>query len=305
VSPTGGAQTSLRAADPGTRRGILETPAGAALVLPGVVAAAAALAGLALPALALLVVAGAACLGRSWRRLPQNLPASLTLVTVALVAVAQLASVLGWRLFGSALVVRGLLALAGLALAATGFLLTRAATGVGADADTGLGTRPTEPLAGRWAFVPGGVLAAYGLAYQLLPEGRRVEWFLGGDNIRHLWLAAEEGWRGNLEYAVQSSPRAWHTLLVTAWSAEGGSIDGPGLRSLVSVMSTGLWFTFAVLAVAIGVAADLTARRLGLGPRGGRSPGSSRAARPCGRRSSATTWSWASRPRSSARCCSP
>ena len=272
MRPTGGAPTSLRGGvGSGPRRGVPDGPTGAVLVLPGVVAAAAPLAGLALPALALLVVGGAACLGRGWRRLPQNLPAALTLVTVGLVAVAQLASVLGWRLFASPVTVRVLLAVAGLALAATGLVLSRAVAG--GEAEPRLGTTPgttpaPEPVAGRWAFVPGGVLAAYGLVFQLLPTGRRVEWFLGGDNIRHLWLAAEEGWRGNLEYVVQSSPRAWHTVLVTAWSAEGGTIDGPGLRSLVSVMSTGVWFAFAVLAVAVGVAADLVARRLGLGPRG-------------------------------------
>ena len=53
-------------------------------------------------------------------------------------------------------------------------------------------------------------------------------------------------------------------MVVTAWRASGGELDGAGLVSLVSTMSTTLWFGYAVLVLAIALTAQRVARRVGV-----------------------------------------
>ena len=96
---------------------------------------------------------------------------------------------------------------------------------------------------------------------------KRVEWFLNGDHVRHLWLLTDEWVAGNLDYTTATSPRAWHTLIAIAWSAADPAQDSRGLLSLISAMSTGMWFAFAVLLLAVGLIAERMARLCGLGAR--------------------------------------
>ncbi|NYG07690.1 hypothetical protein BJ986_002177 [Phycicoccus badiiscoriae] len=116
--------------------------------------------------------------------------------------------------------------------------------------------------------IPGLVLAGYAIAVRPLPAGKRAEWFLGADHVRHLMFVPELQGAGNLSYAQQSYPRAWQTLVTAVWSATGGRPDADGFRSLVDLMSTAAWFLPAVLSVATGSLAVHVGRRVGLGERG-------------------------------------
>ena len=53
-----------------------------------------------------------------------------------------------------------------------------------------------------WPVAPAALMVVCGIAFVALPTSRQVAWFLGGDNPRHLWLAAEEASTGYLEYSV-------------------------------------------------------------------------------------------------------
>jgi hypothetical protein len=228
-----------------------------ALALPGVAAAVASIGGFGALAVILLVLGVALHLGGSWRGAFSNLPAAAVLITVGLVTVAQACAIGQWPLLASTAGSRALLTVMGLGLAVWAWRHGRQA-------------QPPPPWrASGWSLVPAGLMAAYGAAYLVLPLPRRVEWFLGGDNVRHLWLAAEEGWRGYLEYSVQTSPRAWHTVLVTAWRVGGGGQDGAGLVSLVSTMATSLWFGYALLVLAVSLTAERVANRVGVTRSGG------------------------------------
>jgi hypothetical protein len=112
--------------------------------------------------------------------------------------------------------------------------------------------------------MPGLVVVAYALATRMLPMGQRTEWFLGGDHVRHLLFVAEERAVGNLSYADQVYPRAWHTLLAAMWSTTGAGLNPAGLRSLVEVMASATWCLPAVLSIATGALAVEVATRSGL-----------------------------------------
>jgi hypothetical protein len=83
--------------------------------------------------------------------------------------------------------------------------------------------------------IPGLVMGAYAIAVRLLPAGKRAEWFLGGDHVRHLMYVPEMQGDGNLTYAEQAYPRAWQTLVTAEWSATGARPNAEGLRSLVDL----------------------------------------------------------------------
>lgn len=236
--------------------------------LPAVAALLATLVGAGALAVGLVVVAVALQLGGSWRRVVENLPAGLLVVMTGLVTVAQLCAIPSWRLLGSPTAARGLLVVVAVVLAVLPWL-RRAVS-----------EREREPALVRepgslswqgfsWVpVVPGALMAVCGVVALLLPLPREVGWFLGGDNVRHLWLAAEEASRGYLEYSVQTAPRSWHTVVVTTWRASGGELDGAGLVSLVTTMATSLWFGYAVLVLALGLTAQRAARRLAVPVRG-------------------------------------
>lgn len=116
------------------------------------------------------------------------------------------------------------------------------------------------------AAVPAGLLLALLLASSVRPMPQRVEWFLGGDHLRHLVLVAHEQAVGYLDYAASPYPQGWHSLVTVGWSAAGGSRDATGLASLVTWMSVAAWCLSALLALVVAQLARSAARRSGLGP---------------------------------------
>ncbi|WP_406831806.1 hypothetical protein ABEG17_03025 [Pedococcus sp. KACC 23699] len=122
-----------------------------------------------------------------------------------------------------------------------------------------------HPVQSLLPALPALVLVGYGLVVRVLSPGERAEWFLGGDHVRHLLFVADERATGSLDYAVQSYPRGWHTLVATVWAATGAQLDGAGLRSLVDLMSTAVWLLPALLSLVTGSLAVEVARRYGAG----------------------------------------
>lgn len=236
--------------------------------LPALAAAVAALVGAGELALALVVVSVALQLGGAWRGVVVNLPAAVLVVMTGLVTVAQLCAIPSWPLLGSPNAARGVLVMAAVALAVLSWL--RRPVGE-RDRWSAAARQPGSPSWQGFSWlpvIPGALMAACGVAALLLPLPRQVGWFLGGDNVRHLWLVAEEASRGYLDYSVQTSPRSWHTVVVTAWRASNGELDGAGLVSLVTTMATSLWFGYAVLVLTLGLTAQRVARRLAVPARG-------------------------------------
>jgi hypothetical protein len=132
--------------------------------------------------------------------------------------------------------------------------------------------RPRRPPVARvWGLlplVPAAVLVGYAVRGLFLSRGTRVEWFLGGDHVRHLLSVADERIAGTLTYAHQVYPRAWHTLVAGVWSASGAKPDAAGFVSLVDQMSTAVWLLAALLALVTGRLGAVLGRRCGLSPAG-------------------------------------
>ena len=177
------------------------------------------------------------------------LPTAFAVVVAVAVALAESAALVGWRPLTSQ-------------LGAACFLAALVVVGVVA---TFLLARDERPIHGWWlGCIPALALVGYAVGARFLSEGHRAEWFIGGDNVRHLLYATEIERAGNLSYASQVYPRAWHTVVATLWSATGGQQDGAGFRSLVDVMSTATWLLPGVVSLAMASAATALGSRLGL-----------------------------------------
>lgn len=92
------------------------------------------------------------------------------------------------------------------------------------------------------AAAPAGLLGVYALAARGLPVGERTEWFMGGDHVRHVIMAAGDQSAGWLTYATTSYPRGWHALLASTWSAFGirPRVDIIAVTDLSAAMVWGL-----------------------------------------------------------------
>jgi hypothetical protein len=189
------------------------------------------------------------------------LPTALVLALGAAIAVGVTASALHWHVVGNAwasrLAVAVVLAVTGLGL----WALSRS-SGEGAP------RWPVAPSRGLWvASVPGLLLMAYAAVAALLPLQQRLQWFLGGDHVRHFVFVAQVRADGYLDYASNPYPRGWHTLLALLWSAAGGTQDAAGLLLLMTLMPVLVWCLYAVLTLAVGHLAYAVAQRCGLADR--------------------------------------
>ena len=179
----------------------------------------------------------------------------------------ELGKLLHWRFLASAGASRVVLAAALVVVVGAAVLVARRQ---GRDADRspqGVGGVADHGSRSLWlASAPGLLLWGYAAAGQLLPLHRRAEWFLGGDHVRHLVFTAQEAVTGNLDYGVNSYPRAWHTLVALVWSSSGGRQDADGLLGLVGLLSLGSWCVYGLFTLATGQAARAMALRCGLSP---------------------------------------
>ncbi|WP_299442809.1 hypothetical protein [uncultured Phycicoccus sp.] len=113
---------------------------------------------------------------------------------------------------------------------------------------------------------PAVIMLLYPVAVRVLPVGRRTEWFLGGDHVRHLIMAAEIQDAGWLTYGVTSYPRAWHTLLAAVWSACGLRPE-TDIVAVVDVSAVLVWLLSAGLTLTTAALAATLADRLGCSER--------------------------------------
>lgn len=119
-----------------------------------------------------------------------------------------------------------------------------------------------SPSLGRIGFVPAGWVLALGLFQLVSRRPYGTEWFLGGDNVRHVGLVSELVTSGVLTYDDHPYPRAWHTLLSLVWLTGGEDLDERSLESFVLVNVSGTWFLFALLVLATSNLAATVAQRL-------------------------------------------
>jgi hypothetical protein len=180
-------------------------------------------------------------------------PAGFLILVTVTTAAASLSSAVGLRPFSQA-TSSLLFAVGVLGVALTGWVWCARVWSVG-------------QRVGWLPLLPGLVILGYAAGVRFLTDGDRVEWFLGGDHVRHLIFVAEEQSAGNLSYGVQPYPRGWHTLVTSIWSATGPKADGPRLHSLIDLMSTMTWLLPAVLSVATGAFTVSLASRVGLSSR--------------------------------------
>lgn len=117
-----------------------------------------------------------------------------------------------------------------------------------------------------WVMLPAVVLVAYVLMVRAMPVGRRTEWYIGGDHVRHLLLTSEVQSTGSLSYAVDAYPRAWHTLLAAAWSALGLRPQ-TDIAAVVDVSAVLVWLLSAGLALTTSALGATLGHRLGLASR--------------------------------------
>ncbi|QKE85499.1 hypothetical protein [Arthrobacter sp. NEB 688] len=99
-----------------------------------------------------------------------------------------------------------------------------------------------------------------------LPTAQRLEWFIGGDHVRHVVLVADERARGALDYSQRNYPRAWHTTVALGWSLTGPPSGRADLVGLLGLMSALVWMLSAALALATSSLTSAAARRVRLGP---------------------------------------
>lgn len=178
---------------------------------------------------------------------------------LTVVAVAEFAGVVGWRPLANRWASGGLVALS----------LVVAVGAVRAFPSDRTKTRRVSSETDRWralSLLPAATLVAYAVQRQLaLSRADRVEWFLGGDHVRHLIFVVDERATGSLTYAHAIYPRAWQTLITAVWSTSGARLDtASGLVSLVDIMSTAVWLLFALLVAITGQIGMTLAGRVGL-----------------------------------------
>lgn len=127
-----------------------------------------------------------------------------------------------------------------------------------------------QAAAGRahrmWVMLPGVLMVGYVLIARVLPVGRRTEWYVGGDHVRHLILASDVQATGSLSYSAEAYPRAWHTLLAAVWSALGLRPQ-TDIAVVVDVSAVLVWMLSAGLALTTSALAGTLAHRLGLASR--------------------------------------
>ena len=66
----------------------------------------------------------------------------------------------------------------------------------------------SEPSLGWIGFIPTGWMVGLALAGLLIGRTDRIEWFLGGDNVRHMAFVAEIVDAGLVDYSENVYPRA-------------------------------------------------------------------------------------------------
>ncbi|WP_439936397.1 hypothetical protein ACS3YM_10530 [Nocardia sp. N13] len=95
------------------------------------------------------------------------------------------------------------------------------------------------------------VLLCYGVAGRVVLGRDWMEWFLGGDNVRHAVLVSDLLHQGNLTYDHSEYPRAWHAFLATIWAGQGGEVDNRQVVNFLDFLAFANWALVALLAVAL------------------------------------------------------
>jgi len=213
----------------------------------------AALAGQPLIATGLLVLGVAMGLSSVPSRALFNIPAAALLVLAGALVLGETAALVSIPVASTPLACRGLLIGSALLV----MVVTARRPG-----RAGKGLPPDRAAWG--SALPSVVLLALGGVLWVLPTQRQVQWFLEGDNLRHLIFAAQTWGDGNLDYSADPYPRGWHMLLALLWGADNASWKSPGLISLLEAIAAATWLLAAVLALATGLLTRALLRYVGV-----------------------------------------
>ena len=110
----------------------------------------------------------------------------------------------------------------------------------------------SRPSLGWVGLFPTGWIAGLGLLQLELHRPESFEWFIGGDNVRHVGLVAELVAIGDLSYSDNAYPRAWHSALSLIWLVGDKELDEGSFQSFIALNATATWFLFALLVLATG-----------------------------------------------------
>lgn len=114
-----------------------------------------------------------------------------------------------------------------------------------------------------WAgFIPAGWVLFVGLLSVFRDGADRVEWFLGGDNVRHLGEVISVVGSGRLDYSENAYPRAWHDAISVLWLVDHQVVDEQSVRSFIELNAAATWLLFACLVLATSNLASSLAQRL-------------------------------------------
>ena len=187
-------------------------------------------------------------------------PASVVLVIAGALVLAELLGFVRWPVLAGTWGSRTVLAGAGLLCAVAAARAWRRSTPGRAILQGPVTLRPLLAAA-----IPAMVLAAFGVLSLALPPEQQVQWFLEGDNPRHLIYVADVWQTGHLDYALDSYPKAWHSLLALLWGSTGAAaLDADGLMSLLELNAASTWFLYVTLTLVTGLLADALAKRMQL-----------------------------------------
>lgn len=225
----------------------------AVVAAPGLACALLAMLGQPLAAVAFLVLTCAAALPWVSGGLLANVPAAAVLVIGASLGIGEMAGVARLHAYQHAGVSRGLLVMAAVLIVFV----------VGSrDRPPSAGWRPD--VASACAAIPAAALVAVAAVLAVRPAPAQVQWFLEGDNPRHLIFAAQTWGDGGLDYGADPYPRGWHALVALLWGASGATWRADGLVSLLELMTSATWGLAVVLALTTGLLAKAIALRLGV-----------------------------------------
>lgn len=168
-----------------------------------------------------------------------GLPAAFVVVLAATVCVLQLAALVGVEPLHSARLSAGLTVAMTVAWGGVSLVISRHSE-IAAD-----------PTALRMSLAAPAVMLGYAAVGRGVLGVAWMEWFLGGDNVRHVVLVADTLNEGNLSYAESAYPRGWHAMLATIWASHGGNVDTDNIASFIELVAFASWTLTALLALAL------------------------------------------------------
>ncbi|WP_210438157.1 hypothetical protein [Nocardioides xinjiangensis] len=105
------------------------------------------------------------------------------------------------------------------------------------------------------------VLGCHALLGVVLTGREWIEWFLGGDNVRHVVVVSDLIHQGGLTY-TDPYPRGWHALVSTIWVATHHASPEEAISRFVQFVGAATWGLTALLMLTLGSTAVTVLQRV-------------------------------------------